>query len=228
VRVVVAEDGGLFRAALTRLLIEAGFEVPAAVGDAEALWAAVDAGRDGEAAAGEGVDVAIVDIRMPPTFTDEGLRVAERIRASGLRTGVLVLTQSADVGHAVRLLADARGGIGYLLKDRVADLDELVDAVRRVAAGGTVVDPTVVATLVSRARARERVEVLTPREREVLSLMAEGRSNLGIAERLVVTEKTVETHVASILGKLGLEAEPDDHRRVLAVLAYLRAGPATP
>jgi DNA-binding NarL/FixJ family response regulator len=222
VRVVVAEDGGLLRAALVRLLNEGGFEVTAAVGDAESLWEAVDPVVGAETGRPD-VDVAIVDIRMPPTFTDEGLRVAERIRGSGLRTGVLVLTQSPDAGHAVRLLADARGGIGYLLKDRVADLDELADAVRRVAAGGTVVDPTVVAALVGRARARERIEALTPREREVLALMAEGRSNLGIAERLVVTEKTVETHVASILGKLGLQAEPDDHRRVLAVLAYLRA-----
>jgi DNA-binding NarL/FixJ family response regulator len=220
VRVVVAEDGGLFRAALTRVLAEAGVEVVAAVGDADALWSEVGGAADG----GAPPDVAIVDVRMPPTFTDEGLRAAERIRASGLRTGVLVLTQAADAAHAVRLLADARGGIGYLLKDRVADIDELVDAVRRVAAGGTVVDPSVVAALVGRTRARDRLAVLTPRELEVLELMAEGRSNRGIAERLVVTEKTVETHVASILGKLGLEAEPDDHRRVLAVLAYLRAG----
>jgi DNA-binding NarL/FixJ family response regulator len=219
-RVVIAEDGGLFRAALTRVLAEAGVEVVAAVGDADALWSEV-----GEAAMkGAPPDVAIVDVRMPPTFTDEGLRAAERIRAAGLSTGVLVLTQAADATHAVRLLADARGGIGYLLKDRVADVDELVDAVRRVAAGGTVVDPSVVAALVGRTRARQRLAVLTPREIEVLELMAEGRSNRGIAERLVVTEKTVETHVASILGKLGLEAEPDTHRRVLAVLAFLRAG----
>ena len=218
-RVVVAEDGGLFRAALARVLAEAGVEVVAAVGDADALWSEVSDVGDRVAP-----DVAIVDVRMPPTFTDEGLRAAERIRASGLPTGVLVLTQAADATHAVRLLADARGGIGYLLKDRVADIDELVDAVRRVAAGGTVVDPSVVAALVGRTRARERLAILTPRELEVLELMAEGRSNRGIAERLVVTEKTVETHVASILGKLGLEAEPDAHRRVLAVLAFLRAG----
>jgi len=214
-RIVIAEDGGLFRTALARLLNEAGFEVVAAVGDAESLAVAID----------EAVpDVAIVDIRMPPTFTDEGIRAAERIRATRVRTGVLVLTQSTDSGHAIRLLADASGGIGYLLKDRVADVDELADAVRRVAAGGTVVDPTVVADLLGRARARERVDALTAREREVLALMAEGRSNLGISERLVVTEKTVETHVASILGKLGLEADTGDHRRVLAVLAHLRAG----
>jgi DNA-binding NarL/FixJ family response regulator len=214
-RVVIAEDGGLVREALSRLLAVAGFEVVGAVADADALRAVV---------AAESPDVAIVDVRMPPSFTDEGLRAAEAIRASGGRTGVLVLTQSADPGHAVRLLADGTGGVGYLLKDRVADLDELADAVRRVARGETVVDPTVVTALFRRRRERDPLDLLTPREREVLSLMAEGRSNLGIADRLVVTEKTVETHVANILGKLGLEAQPDDHRRVLAVLAHLRAG----
>ena len=214
-RVVIAEDGGLVREALSRLLAVAGFEVVGAVADADALRAVV---------AAESPDVAIVDVRMPPSFTDEGLRAAEAIRASGGRTGVLVLPQSADPGHAVRLLADGTGGVGYLLKDRVADLDELADAVRRVARGETVVDPTVVTALFRRRRERDPLDLLTPREREVLSLMAEGRSNLGIADRLVVTEKTVETHVANILGKLGLEAQPDDHRRVLAVLAHLRAG----
>ena len=213
-RIVIAEDGGLFRTALRRVLEEAGFEVVAAVADAEALWTAVS---------DDPPDVAIVDIRMPPTFTDEGLRAAERILASGDRTGVLVLTQTADAGHAMRLLGDGTRAIGYLLKDRVADVDELAEAVRRVARGGTVIDPTVVASLVGRSRSHERLDPLTAREREVLSLMAEGRSNVGIADRLFVTEKTVETHVASILGKLGLEAQPDDHRRVLAVLAYLRA-----
>jgi DNA-binding NarL/FixJ family response regulator len=215
VRIVIAEDGGLFRTALTRVLDEAGFEVIAAVGDAESLWTAVS---------DDPPDVAIVDIRMPPTFTDEGLRAAERILASGDRPAVLVLTQTADAGHAMRLLGDGTRGIGYLLKDRVADVDELADAVRRVARGGTVIDPTVVASLVGRSRSRDRLDPLTAREREVLSLMAEGRSNVGIADRLFVTEKTVETHVASILGKLDLESQPDDHRRVLAVLAYLRAG----
>ncbi len=214
-RIVIAEDSGLVRAALARVLEEAGFEVVAAVGDADAFAAAVTA---------DAPDVAIVDIRMPPTFTDEGIRAVEALRASGARTGVLVLTQSTDSGHAVRLLADTSGGIGFLLKDRVADVAELADAVRRVAAGGTVVDPTVVAGLVGRSRSMDRIDALTAREREVLSLMAEGRSNLGIAERLFVTEKTVETHVASILGKLGLEPGADDHRRVLAVLEYLRAG----
>ncbi len=212
-RIVIAEDGGLFRMALTKVLEEAGFEVSAAVSNAEDLWATVSA---------DPPDVAIVDIRMPPTFTDEGLRVAVRIRGSGRGTGVLVLTQSADTALAVRLLSDGQGGIGYLLKDRVADIEELADAVRRVGQGGTVIDPMVVAALIGRARVRNPIDLLTPREREVLSLMAEGRSNVGVAERLYVTEKTVETHVASILGKLGLEAQPDDHRRVLAVLIYLR------
>jgi DNA-binding NarL/FixJ family response regulator len=214
-RIVIAEDGGLFRTALTRVLEEAGFDVVAAVADADALWSAVS---------DDPPDVAILDVRMPPTFSDEGLRAAERILASGDRPGVLVLTQTADAGHAMRLLGDGTRGIGYLLKDRVADVDELADAVRRVARGGTVIDPTVVASLVGRSRSHDRLDPLTPREREVLSLMAEGRSNVGIADRLFVTEKTVETHVASILGKLGLESQPDDHRRVLAVLAYLRAG----
>jgi DNA-binding NarL/FixJ family response regulator len=214
-RIVIAEDGGLFRTALTRVLDEAGFEVVAAVGDAENLWTAVS---------DDPPDVAIVDIRMPPTFTDEGLRAAERILASGDRPAVLVLTQTADAGHAMRLLGDGTRGIGYLLKDRVADVDELAEAVRRVARGGTVIDPTVVASLVGRSRSHDRLDPLTAREREVLSQMAEGRSNVGIADRLFVTEKTVETHVASILGKLGLESQPDDHRRVLAVLAYLRVG----
>jgi DNA-binding NarL/FixJ family response regulator len=213
VRIVIAEDGGLFRAALTRVLEEAGFDVVAAVGDGEALWTAVE---------DQSPDVAIVDTRMPPTFTDEGLRAAERILASGSSVGVLVLTQTGDPGHAIRLLGDGTRAVGYLLKDRVADVDELADAVRRIAAGGTVIDPTVVASLVGRSRSRDRLDALTAREREVLALMAEGRSNRGIAERLFVTDKTVETHVASILGKLGLESEPDDHRRVLAVLAFLR------
>ncbi len=213
-RIVIAEDGGLFRTALTRALVESGFEVTAAVSNADDLWAAVS---------NDPPDVAIVDVRMPPTFTDEGIQVAERIRASDRGSGVLVLTQSADAGLAVRLLSDGRGGIGYLLKDRVADIEELADAVRRVGRGGTVIDPTVVAALIGRTRVHDPMDQLTPREREVLSLMAEGRSNIGVAERLYVTEKTVETHVASILGKLGLEAQPDDHRRVLAVLIYLRA-----
>ena len=212
-RVVVADDGGLFRTALVRLLGEAGIEVVAAVGDATALLDAVAQHRR---------DVAIVDIRMPPTYTDEGVVAAAALRAGDPPTGVLVLTQATDPTQATDLLADGRGGIGYLLKDRVADVEELADVVRRIAARGTVIDPSVVAALVGRARLRDPLGELTPREREVLALMAEGRSNRGIAERLVVTEKTVETHVASILGKLGLESASDDHRRVLAVLTFLR------
>ena len=213
-RIVIAEDGGLFRTALARALVESGFEVTAAVSNADELWAAVS---------DDPPDVAIVDVRMPPTFTDEGIRVAERIRVSARGIGVLVLTQSADTALAVRLLSDGQGGIGYLLKDRVADIDELADSVRRVGHGGTVIDPMVIAALIGRERVRNPIDLLTPREREVLSLMAEGRSNVGVAERLYVTEKTVETHVANILGKLGLESQPDDHRRVLAVLIHLRA-----
>jgi DNA-binding NarL/FixJ family response regulator len=212
VRVVVAEDGGLLRTALIRLLREMDFDVVGAVGDGESLL---------EVVAAERPDVAIVDIRMPPTFTDEGLRAATTLRALDAPPAILVLTQSTDPAHATRLLEDGRGGVGYLLKDRVADVDEIADAIRRVAAGGTVIDPSVIAGLVARTRLRDPLAALTAREREVLGLMAEGRSNLGIAERLVVTEKTVETHVASILGKLGLEATPEDHRRVLAVLHYL-------
>jgi len=212
-RIVIAEDGGLFRTALTRVLEEAGFEVVAAVADAESLWATVSS---------DPPDVAIVDIRMPPTFTDEGLGVAERILASGDRPAVLVLTQTADAGHALRLLGDGTRGIGYLLKDRVADVDELAEAVRRVARGGTVIDPTVVASLVGRTRSHERLDPLTIREREVLSLMAEGRSNVGIADRLFVTEKTIETHVAHIFRKLGIHDAPTVNRRVAAVVALLR------
>ena len=211
-RVVLAEDGGLLRTALIRLLRETDFDVVGAVGDAESLL---------EVVAAERPDVAIVDIRMPPTYTDEGLRAATTLRALDSPPAILVLTQSTDPAHATRLLEDGRGGVGYLLKDRVADVDEIADAIRRVAAGGTVIDPSVIATLVARSRVRDPLAALTAREREVLGLMAEGRSNRGIAERLVVTEKTVETHVASILGKLGLEATPEDHRRVLAVLRYL-------
>jgi DNA-binding NarL/FixJ family response regulator len=212
-RLMLAEDGGLLRDALRRLLEAAGFEVTAAVGDADALERAV---------AADPPDVAIVDVRMPPTFTDEGLRAVESIKASRPDVGLLVLTQSTDPAHAIRLLRDGRGGVGYLLKDRVADLDELADAIRRIGRGGNVVDPSVVRLLIDHRAEHDPLQELTPREREVLGLIAEGRSNRGIAERLVVGEKTVETHVAAILGKLGLEAAPDDHRRVLAVLTYLR------
>jgi len=213
-RVMIAEDGGLLRDALQRLLEAAGFDVIAAVGDADALERAV---------AADPPDVAIVDVRMPPTFTDEGLRAVESIKSAHPAVGLLVLTQSTDAAQAIRLLRDGRGGIGYLLKDRVADLDDLADAIRRVAAGATVIDPSVVRLLIDRPAERDPLQDLTPREHEVLALMAEGRSNRGIADRLVVGDKTVETHVAAILGKLGLESATDDHRRVLAVLTYLRA-----
>jgi DNA-binding NarL/FixJ family response regulator len=215
-RVAIAEDSGLVRAGLVGVLRELGFEVTIEVSNAADLVAAI---------AVDPPQVAIVDIRMPPTFTTEGLEAAAAIRAStGGRTGVLVLSNYVDLGYALRLVEGRGGGAGYLLKDRVADITELGEAVRRVAAGGTVIDPAVVAELVGRHRAPDPLAGLTGRELEVLGLMAEGRSNQAIADRLVVTLKTVETHIASILSKLGLELEPDAHRRVLAVLAYLRRG----
>jgi DNA-binding NarL/FixJ family response regulator len=212
-RVVVAEDSVLLREGIVRVLREAQLDVVAAVGNADALLGAIETERP---------DVAVVDIRMPPSFTDEGIRAAEAILARGGRTGVLVLSQALEPGLAVRLLGDGRGGVGYLLKDRVADVEQVTDAVRRVGRGETVVDPEVVAVLVGRRRAHDVLAELTRREREVLSLMAEGRSNVAIATTLVVTEKTVETHVANIFSKLGLQPAPDDHRRVLAVIAWLR------
>jgi DNA-binding NarL/FixJ family response regulator len=212
-RVAVAEDVVLLREGLVRVLRDGGFEVVGAVGDAAALLELVERER---------VDVAIVDIRMPPTHTDEGLVAAEDLLAREPSVPVVVLSQNVEPAHAVRLLGDGRGGVGYLLKERVAAVDDLLDAVNRVGRGGTAVDPAVVAALVGRRRARNPLDDLTPREREVLELMAEGRSNRAIASRLVVGDKTVETHVASILSKLGLEEAPDDHRRVLAVLSWLR------
>jgi DNA-binding NarL/FixJ family response regulator len=215
VRVVVAEDVVLLREGIVRVLRDGGFEVVGAVGDAVALLALVDR---------EPVDVAVVDIRMPPTHTDEGLVAAETLLARDPSVPVVVLSQAVEPAHAVRLLGDGRGGVGYLLKERVADMDDLLEAVERVARGGTAVDPAVVAALVGRRRARDPLAELTPREGEVLGLMAEGRSNRAIAARLFVGDKTVETHVANILSKLGLEEAPDDHRRVLAVLTWLRRG----
>ena len=212
-RVAVAEDVVLLREGIVRVLRDGGFEVVGAVGDAAALLELVERER---------VDVAIVDIRMPPTHTDEGLVAAEDLLAREPSVPVVVLSQNVEPAHAVRLLGDGRGGVGYLLKERVAAVDDLLDAVDRVGRGGTAVDPAVVAALVGRRRARNPLDDLTPREREVLELMAEGRSNRAIASRLVVGDKTVETHVASILSKLGLEEAPDDHRRVLAVLSWLR------
>ncbi len=216
-RVVIADDSLLLREGVARLLTESGFEVVAQVGDADSLLAAV---------AKERPDVAITDIRMPPTFTDEGLRAAEAIRAAhGTDIGVLVLSQYVETTYALRLVTEGLGGAGYLLKDRIEDLDDFSDAIRRVARGGRVIDPDVVAQLVRPRRAKSQLDELTEREREVLAVMAEGRSNQAIAERLFLSPKTVEAHIANIFGKLGLMPEPDDHRRVLAVLAHLREKP---
>jgi DNA-binding NarL/FixJ family response regulator len=213
VRVVIAEDLVLLRDGLTRLLRDNGFDVVAAVDDRHALVHSVMR---------EKPDVAIVDIRLPPTFRDEGLRAALEIRERVPETGILVFSQYVEQAYASELLADGRGGVGYLLKDRVFDVSDFVDAVRRVAEGGTALDPQVVAQLVSRRRAGSRLDDLTDREREVLGLMAEERSNTGIAETLVLTVGAVEKHIARIFAKLGLSTEATDHRRVLAVLAYLQ------
>jgi DNA-binding NarL/FixJ family response regulator len=213
-RVVVADDSVLLREGVVRLLEENGFEVVAQAGDAEDLIRKVRAHKP---------DVAVVDIRMPPTNTDDGLRAALEIRAELPDTGVLVLSQYVEEGYALDLVSESAGGVGYLLKDRVADVDRFVESVRRVADGGSALDPEVVSQLVGRARRDDPLEQLTPREREVLELMAEGRSNNAIADKMTVTERAVEKHVTSIFGKLGLPPAPEDHRRVLAVLAFLRA-----
>jgi DNA-binding NarL/FixJ family response regulator len=213
-RVVVADDSVLLREGVVRLLEESGFEVVAQAGDAEDLIRKVGAHRP---------DVAIVDIRMPPTNTDDGLRAALEIRASHPDTGVLVLSQYVEEGYALELVSDSAGGVGYLLKDRVADVERFTESVRRVAEGGSALDPEVVAQLLGRARRDDPLAALTPREREVLELMAEGRSNNAIAEQMVVTERAVEKHVTSIFGKLGLTPAAEDHRRVLAVLTFLKA-----
>jgi DNA-binding NarL/FixJ family response regulator len=207
---VIAEDLALLREGLARLLAEGGFDVVAAVEDGSALL---------RVAVTEKPDVAVVDVRLPPTFRDEGIRAAVEARRRVPGLNVLVLSQYVEQTYAAELLADGRGGIGYLLKDRVADTSEFVAAVRRVAAGGTALDPEVVRQLVAR---RGPLFQLTPREREVLALMAEGRSNAGVAETLVVTESAVEKHVGRIFEKLELPPADSDHRRVLAVLAYLR------
>jgi DNA-binding NarL/FixJ family response regulator len=212
VRVVIAEDSVLLREGIARLLEDAGIEVAGQAGDGEDLLRKVRAHKP---------DLAVVDIRMPPTHVDEGLRAAEQIRAERPGTGVLVLSQYVEERYAMRLLEEGADGVGYLLKDRVADVDGFVDAVRRVASGGSVLDPEVVAKMVGRRRADDPLEGLTPREREVLELMAQGLSNRAICERMVVTDRAVERHVTSIFSKLGLEATGLDHRRVLAVLKFL-------
>jgi len=214
-RLVLADDSLLLREGIARLLREASFDVVAQAGTADELLTAVRTHRP---------DVAIVDIRMPPTHTDEGLRAAEAIRAEhGTAVGILVLSQYVETTFALRLVADGAGGVGYLLKDRVEDLDDFAEAVRRIARGGSVIDPEVVAQLVGRRRAKVPIDDLTEREREVLALMAEGRSNQAICDRLFLAPKTVEAHIANIFSKLELLPAPDDHRRVLAVLAHLRS-----
>jgi DNA-binding NarL/FixJ family response regulator len=213
-RVVVAEDNTLLREGVARLLEDAGMEIVGTCDTAEVLLEVVGAHRP---------DVAIVDIRLPPTHTDEGLVAAEEIRAGHPDTSVLVLSQYVELGLAMRLIGESAEGTGYLLKDRVADVDEFAGAVRRVAAGGTALDPSIVSQLLGRRRDDDPVERLTPREREVLELMAEGCSNQAIAERLVITLRAVEKHVTSIFGALGLPSTGAEHRRVLAVLAYLRS-----
>ena len=213
-RVVLADDTVLLREGVARILDEAGFEVVGQAGNADDLMLKVRSYSP---------DVAIVDIRMPPTHTDEGLRAAQEIREKHPSVGVLVLSQYVEAAYAMELLAESAEGVGYLLKDRVSDVNEFADAVRRVGEGGSALDPTIVSQLVGRRRRDDPIDQLTPREREVLGLMAEGRSNSGIAEQLVVTERAVEKHVTSIFSKLRLPAAAEDHRRVLAVLAYLRS-----
>jgi DNA-binding NarL/FixJ family response regulator len=213
-RVVVAEDSFLTRAGVVRVLENAGFAVVGEAHDADELLAQVREQRP---------DVVITDIRMPPTHTDEGVRAAAVIRAELPHTGVLVLSQYVNESYALQLLGESAAGVGYLLKERVMEPQGFVDAVRQVARGGSALDPEVVARLLTPAEAEHPLAELTPREREVLGLMAEGRTNAGIAKRLWLTPKTVETHVRSILGKLDLPVSDDDHRRVLAVITYLGA-----
>ena len=213
-RVVLADDSLLLREGVERLLTEAGFEVAGSSGTAEDLLRHVGLYKP---------DVAVVDIRMPPTHTDEGLRAAQTIREKHPDVGVVVLSAHVEPGYAMELLADNAEGVGYLLKDRVSDLEEFAGAVRRVGEGGSALDPTVVSELVGRRRREDPLEGLTPREREVLEAMAEGRSNAAIAGRLFVTERAVEKHVTSIFQKLRLPTSDENHRRVLAVLQYLRS-----
>ena len=209
-RIVIGEDSALFREGLSRLLEDAGHEVVAKAADAPSLVAAV---------ASAAPDLAVIDVRMPPDLTDDGARAARTVRESHPSLGIVLLSQHVETRHSVELVASGR--FGYLLKDRVFDVDDFLDSLRRVAAGGSALDPEVVARLLGAHRSSDPLGSLTTREREVLALMAEGRTNVGIARRLWLTDRTVETHVGSILGKLGLATSDEDHRRVLAVLMYL-------
>ena len=209
-RIVIGEDSALFREGLARLLEDAGHEVVAKAADAPSLVAAVHAATP---------DLAIIDVRMPPDLTDDGARAARAVRAKHPKLGIVLLSQHVETWHSVELVASGR--FGYLLKDRVFDVDDFLDALRRVAAGGSALDPEVVSRLIGVHRGGGPLASLTAREREVLALMAEGRTNVGIARRLWLTERTVETHIGSILAKLGLVDSDEDHRRVLAVLVYL-------
>jgi DNA-binding NarL/FixJ family response regulator len=213
VRVAIVDDQVLLREGLARLLAEAGMEVVASAGDVDGFLSAAATAKP---------EVAIIDIRLPPTFTDEGLRAADLLRTRHPGTAILVLSQYLDAGYALRLLESFPSGVGYLLKDRVSQVAVLIDAVERVVAGECVVDPSIVTRLVSRAGPAGPLGVLTPRERDVLSLMAEGRTNVAIGQRLFLSEKTVEGNVRRIFDKLGLTDTPEDNRRVLAVLAFLR------
>jgi DNA-binding NarL/FixJ family response regulator len=208
-RIVIGEDSALFREGLARLLVDAGHTVAAKADDAPSLVTAVEA---------EQPDLAIIDVRMPPDRTDDGARAARELRSRMPELGIVLLSQHVETRHSVELVAG--GHFGYLLKDRVFDVDDFLDALRRVAAGGSALDPEVVATLLGQQR-HDPLALLTPREREVLALMAEGRTNAGIAKRLWLTARTVETHVGSIMAKLGLRESTEEHRRVLAVLTWL-------
>jgi DNA-binding NarL/FixJ family response regulator len=210
VRIVIGEDSALFREGLARLLEDAGHEVVGRAADAVTLVETVDRERP---------DLAIIDIRMPPDGTDDGARAAKELRGRMPELAIVLLSQHVETRHSVELVS--RGRVGYLLKDRVFDVDDFMDALRRVAAGGSALDPEVVATLLGPRREDDALTLLTPRERDVLALMAEGRNNLGIARRLFLTDRTVETHIANIMAKLGLHESDEEHRRVLAVLTWL-------